>query len=215
MISAKWNGVTLTCTVQVKDATVDTLRSFRNPKSSSNQKKVILAGASLLDHWTSAYSAFGSTTIINNAIPDSFFANWNSWYKKLITQYNPKVVVLCLGTDDIGAGPFITGEQAAEKMQKLIEKIHKKCKKTKIFYVSLPLYPMNPTAWDATNTYNSLMKDYCSKKKFMTYLNLTTPLLAGSEPIEIYFKAPNTYLSPEGYNVVNSVVVKKVKKAAK
>jgi lysophospholipase L1-like esterase len=215
VISAKWNGVTLTCTVQVKDATVDTLRSFRNPKSSSNQKKVILAGASLLDHWTSAYSAFGSTTIINNAIPDSFFANWNSWYKKLITQYNPKVVVLCLGTDDIGAGPFITGEQAAEKMQKLIEKIHKKCKKTKIFYVSLPLYPMNPTAWDATNTYNSLMKDYCSKKKFMTYLNLTTPLLAGSEPIEIYFKAPNTYLSPEGYNVVNSVVVKKVKKAAK
>lgn len=219
VISAKWNGVTLNCTVQVKNATVDTLRAYHSPKSSANQRKVVFAGASLLDHWVSAYSAFGSTTIINNAIPDSFFSNWNSWYKKLITQYNPKVLVLCLGTDDIGAAPgvgtFLTGEQAAAKMQNLVEKIHKKCKKTKIFYVSLPLYPQNPTAWDATNTYNSLMKDYCSKKKFMTYLNLTTPLLAGSVPNEIYYKSPNTYLSTAGYDVVNSVVVKKVKKAAK
>ena len=215
VISAKWNNVTLNCTVQVKDATVDTLRSYRSPKSSANQRKVILAGGTLLDHWTEAYAAFGSTTVINNAIPYSTLVSWNSWYKKLITQYNPKAVVLCIGTDDIGNGDKITGEQAAAKMQNLIEKIHKKSKKTKIFYLSVPLYPMIPTSWDVTNAYNNLMKDYCGKKKYVTYLNLTTQLLTGEVPNEVYYRAPDTYLSPAGYNVVKSVVVKKVKKAAK
>lgn len=215
VITATWNDVTLSCTVQVKDATPETLSAFRSPKLAANQGKVILAGATLLDRWTDPYSAFGSTTVINNAVPNATFRNWNKWYKKLIAAYNPKAVVLCLGTDDIGAGPFISGEQAAAKMQNIIRKIHEKSKKTKIFYLALPLYPMNPTAWEATTTYNKLMKDYCKKKKYMTYLNLTPHLMAGAEPDDFFFKAPYTYLSSSGYDVLEDVVVKKVKKAAK
>jgi hypothetical protein len=74
---------------------------------------------------------------------------------------------------------------------------------------------MNPTAWEATNAYNKLMKDYCKKKKYMTYLNLTPHLMAGAEPDDFFFKAPYTYLSSSGYDVLEDVVVKKVKKAAK
>lgn len=216
VISAKWNNATRSCTVQVKNATPTTLTRFRDPRYLSNRGKVVLAGSSLLDHWEDPYTPFGSVAVINNSVPDSTFRNWNNWYKKLIVAYQPKALVLCLGTDDIGDGPDMSAERAADKMQKLIEKIHKKSKKTKIFYLSLPCYPKNSAAWETTRVYNRLMHDFCDEKKYMTYLPLTLKLTDEDEiPDETYYKGHQTYLSKAGYAVVEKVVVKKVRKAVR
>jgi hypothetical protein len=67
----------------------------------------------------------------------------------------------------------LTGEQCAENLQKLMDKIHKKYKKAKLFYCSNPLYPGRDTEWHRVSRFIHLMNEYCNKKKFATP-NVTT-----------------------------------------
>lgn len=218
LITATWGNMTVSCSVQVLAPSPSSLRKFYPVKQ--NKGKVILAGSSLFDHWSSFQTAFGSTKVINNSYHSALITDFLKNYKKLITSYNPKAVVLCLGTDELHQG-LATPEECAENMQKLISRIHKKSKKTKIFYVAIPLYAgRSEVLWDRVKTYNSLMKTYCSKhKKYVTYLNLAGKLMKNGKPVSSMFAQPyahgNLFLTTKGYKAAKSVIVKKVRKAAK
>ncbi len=216
-ITARYSTAYLTCSVRVLEASVGNLRKYRSPKSSSNKKKVVFAGAGLFDRWGSGlYAAFGSTDVINNAIPHSTLANWKSWTKKLITSYKPKALVLCIGSEDIGAGGAMTADQCTDALKNLIAKIRKKSSSTKIFVCALPCYPDRPNAWDTINEVNDTMKKYCSGKKKVTFLNLNSVLMKNGTPIARMFKEEGkNALSADGYAAIKNVIVKKVKKAAK
>ncbi len=218
LITANWNGVTVSASVQVLSATPGNLAKYYPAKK--NRKTVVLVGSTLFNHWTKAASAFGSTPVVNNSYSRATIAEFIRNYKKLITNYKPKAVVICLGTDELHKR-LVKEDQCVAQMQNLISKIHSKSKKTKIFYVAIPLYPSRSD--DLQNTikaYNDAMKEYCKQhKKYCTYLNLTGALMKGKKPNSSLFSDPDTggslALNSKGYDVVKKVIVKKVKKAAK
>ena len=228
LITATWNGVSVSASVQVLSANLNNMTKYYPSKK--NRQTVVMIGSTLFDHWSTAEKDFGSTPVVNNAFHQATIADFSKHYKKLITNYKPKAVVICLGTDEIHKRtingkeglPLETVEEACVKqMQTLITRIHKKSKKTKIFFVSLPLYPnRSADLWAAVNDYNSDMKAYCKKhKKYLTYLNLQGALMKGKKPNSAYFSGTesggNLYLTTAGYGKVKSVIVKKAKKAAK
>ncbi len=215
-VTCTYRTVTLSCTVRVLDVNLANLRAYRSPKNSANLNKLVLAGSGLLDHWgVSVYSAYGSTDVINNAIPHSTLANWKKWAKKLIINYKPKAVVLCIGSEDIGSGNAMTADQCVSNMKKILSKIRKGSKKTKIFVCSLPIYPDKPDSWPIVREVNETMRKYCNSHKKITYLNLNAKLVTNGAPIAAYFKADKYGLTPEGYSAIQKILVKKPKKAAK
>ena len=218
LITATWNGISVSASVQVLSASPKNLSKFYPSKK--NRKTVVLIGSTLFDHWSTASKNFGSTPVINNAYHQATIKEVTTNYKRLITNYKPKAVVICLGTDELHKR-LVSEEKCVKQMQALITKIHKKSKKTKIFFVSLPLYPnRSEKLWESVRQYNSDMKAYCKKhKKYVTYLNLQGALMKGKKPNSSYFSGTesraNVYLTSKGYGKVKSVIVKKVKKAAK
>ena len=213
-ISATWNNIRVVCFVQVLDTNPSTLRRFRPPKS--NRRKVVIAGTTLLDYWAGAQSAFGSISIVNNAVPRTTLAEWKVWRKQLITDYRPKAVIIGLGIEDIDMAPDLNVDQLANDVQGLLDTIHKTSRKAKIFFVSVPLYPGREAKWDTIRNYNAQMKDYCAKNAFATYMELNRVLLKNGLPDHSLFHGVYRYLSDAGYNRIKKVVVtRKVKKAAK
>ena len=214
-ITATWNNVRVTCSVQVLETNPSTLRQLRSPKS--NRRKVVIAGSTLLDYWAGAQAAFGSVSIVNNAVPRSTLAEWKGWRKKLITDYRPKAVIIGLGIEDIDMMPEPNVDQLAADVQALINTIHRTSRKAKIFFVSVPLYPGREAKWDAIRSYNAQMKAFCaSNKSFATFMNLNAVLLKGGVPDRTLFHGVYRYLSDAGYNKIKRVIVtKKVKRAAR
>lgn len=213
-ITATWNNVKVTCVVQVLDTNPSTLRQFRPPKS--NRGKVVIAGSTLLDYWAGAQAAFGSISIVNNAVPRTTLAEWKVWRKQLITNYRPKAVIIGLGIEDIDLAPGLNVDQLAGDMQDLINTIHKTSRKAKIFFVSVPLYPGREAKWDTIRNYNAQMKAYCAKNAFVTFMNLNRVLLKGGVPDHSLFHGVYRYLSDAGYNRIKKVIVtRKVKRAAR
>ncbi len=215
-VTASYGGASLTCSVYVLDVNVASLRKYRSPKSSSNRKKVLFAGSGLIDHWGSdLYAAFGSTDVINNAIPHSTLNDWQSWTKKLITSYKPKVLVLCIGSEDIGAGGAMTADQCTDALKDLITTILKKSKSTKVIVCSLPLYPDKQNAWATINEVNDDMKKFCDEKNKVVYLNLNSVLTVDGTPVARMFKAGKYALTSNGYAAIKKKVVRMVKRAAR
>ena len=221
LITATWNGISVSASVQVLSASPSNNAKYYPAKK--NKQTVVLIGSTLFDHWTTAFKDFGSTPVINNAYHKATIKEVTKYSAKLITNYKPKAVVICLGSDELHESWSTEGteEKCVEQMQALINKIHKKSKKTKIFFVSIPLYPnRSEKLWAKVLDYNNDMKAFCSKnKKYMTYLNLQGALMKGKKPNEKLFSGKyertNLYLTKDGYKVVKKVIVKKVKKAAK
>ncbi len=177
---------------------------------------MVFAGSILMDHWGSdLYSAFGSIDVINNSIPHSTLANWKSWTKKLITDYKPKVLVLCIGSEDIGAGGTMTADQCTDALKDIITKVRNKSKGTHVLVCSLPLYPDKQNAWTTINEVNNTMKKYCASKKKVVYLNLNSDLTTKGMPIAKMFKTGRYALSSTGYKAISKRVVRMVKKARK
>lgn len=213
-ITATWNNISVPCSVQVLETNPSSLRQYCPPKS--NRGRLVIVGSALMDYWATAQSDFGSTKIINNAISHTTLAEWRGWRKKLITDYKPKAVVICLGTEDLDANPAMSADDLANSMQDFIRAIHRTSKKAKVFFVSIPLYPTRQELWDTTRSYNSQMRAFCAKNKYLTYLNLSDALMAGAVPNHTMFNGVRRDLSAAGYQKVKKVVcTKKVKKAAK
>ena len=218
LITATWNGVSVSASVQVLSASPSNNAKYYPAKK--NRQTVVLIGSTLFDHWTTAFKDFGSTPVINNAYHKANIKEVTRYSAKLITNYKPKAVVICLGTDDLHT-LGLKEEECVVQMQNLITKIHKKSKKTKIFFVSIPLYPgLNEKLQATILDYNSDMKAFCKKnKKYVTYLDLQSKLMKGKNPDSSKFSGKeagkNLYLTSKGYKTVKSVIVKKVRKAVK
>lgn len=213
-VDVSYGDYTLSCKVKVAEANVNSLTKYR--KAKNYRQKVILAGSSLFDQWgSSIYGAFGSTTVINNAIAKSTIANWNSWCTKLITNYKPKAVVLYVGATDIGNGNSMTAPKVVDGLKKLIAKIRAKSKKTHVVVCSVLLYPDKEDAWPVTKEVNKTMKAYCEGKKKVTYLNLNGKLSEDGVPVKKYFKEGTYVLTKDGKDAIQKLIVKQAKKAAK
>lgn len=223
LITATWNGVSVSASVQVLKASASNNTKYYPAKQ--NKQTVVLIGSTLFDHWTTVFKDFGSTPVINNAYHKATIKEVSKYYTKLITAYKPKAVVICLGSDELHDAWSTEGteENCVKQMQDLITKIHKhkNSKKAKIFFVSIPLYPERSELLGAKiMDYNNDMKAFCAKnKKYLTFLNLQGALMKGKKPNASFFSGKhektNLYLTKEGYNVAKKVIVKKVRKAAK
>ena len=212
-ITARNKGKSYKCVVKVLNTTYDTLKVAYSLSSKKNRGKILLAGSSTLDYWSSAAAAFYPYEVQNMAIAGSTVAQWQKWYKQLIVPYKPKAVVIYVGTNDLAGGA--SWESTVFATWDLIEKIQKKLPKTPIYYVSMCPCESRPGLWKDINKCNKYMKKYCGWNKNLYYVNLFSYFTRNGKPKASLFREDKLHPNSKGYTVWKNVVAKKVKKDLK
>ncbi|MDO4321640.1 MAG: GDSL-type esterase/lipase family protein [Lachnospiraceae bacterium] len=217
-ITAKYKGKTYRCTVKVYNTTRSYLPSVLKQKytPSKNQEKIILAGSSSMEYWTSAASAFSPYKILNMGIAGTKVCHWEQLYTSLIVKYNPKAVVLYVGTNDIGEGMIRgIGAKTAANTRKLIQKIQKALPDTKIYYVSICPSIKRSDAWDEICICNKTMKAYCADQENLYYIDVASYMLKNGKPNSALYREDHLHLNDKGYKIWNKIIGSKVKKEMK
>lgn len=174
-ITAKYKGKTYRCTVRVYNATKSYLPAELRKQYTleTNQDKVILAGSSSIEFWKTASTALSPYKIMNMGVAGTTVSDWEKLYSSLIVRYNPKAVVLYVGSNDIGNGvDGLSGSQTAKQTQQLIQKIRKKLPDTQIYYVSICPTPKRCKAWKDIQNCNRRMEKYCASRKNLHYIDM-------------------------------------------
>ena len=215
VITARWRDIAVKCTINVTDISPELL-SAAYPATKQNKGKILLAGSSSMDFWESAPQAFFPYQEINTAIAGSTVQDWLVWYPHLITCYKPSAVVLYVGSNDLGHGAWISGEQNAANTIRLLNKISRKLKKSLIFYVSINPCWFRKGAWDKIKVSNSLVRKHCAKKKNLYYIDIVDAFArADGTPDPSLFLSDRLHPSKKGYEVWKKKVALPVKKKLK
>ena len=211
VIRAIWNDVLIACEITVKDNRPEHLTQAY-AVGRSNGGKILLAGSSSVDYWLDASHAFSPYGVINTAIEGSTVMNWLFWCPRLITQYKPCAVVLYAGSNDLGNGELVSGEENARNTIRLLDKISRSLKNTPVFYVSINPCWFRKGAWEKTSVSNQLVQNYCASKKHLYYIDIATTFMdSNGTPNPDFFESDQLHPNERGYAIWEQLVAKRVK----
>ena len=215
VITARWRDIAVKCTIKVTDISPELLAQAY-PAIKQNKGKIVLAGSSSIDYCENAYQAFSPYQVINTAIGGTTVIQWLSWYPRLITCYKPAAVVLYVGSNDLGNGAGISGEQNADNTIRLLNKVSRKLKKVPVFYVSINPCWFRKGAWDKIKVSNSLVRKHCAKKKNLYYIDIVAAFARqDGTPDPSLFLTDQLHPSKKGYEIWKKKVALSVKKRLK
>lgn len=166
---------------------------------------IVFVGSSSIRKWTTLAEDFPNHQVLNRGFGGSQLVDSIHFADRIVLPYEPRMVVLYAGTNDIHAGK--SPEQVFADFQAFVEKIHAKLPKTEIAYIS---NAGNPARWaevDRVKAANALIESYVKDQPGLKFINVF-PRMLGSDglPRPEIFGADRLHMNAEGYKLWTEIV---------
>jgi len=162
-------------------------------------------GSSSIRLWTNAPSLLPGHNIFNRGFGGSHLADSVAFVDRIVIPYQPKLVVLYAGDNDISAGKS-PGEVFAD-FKEFVRKVHAALPRTRIAFISIKPCPAREKYLDEVKAANRLIKEYIASDARLTYIDVFTPSLTadGKPRAELYIK-DGLHPNDAGYKLWASIV---------
>ncbi|EDY18272.1 lipolytic protein G-D-S-L family [Chthoniobacter flavus Ellin428] len=166
---------------------------------------IVFVGSSSIRKWTTLAEDFPHRVVINRGFGGSQLIDSVHFADRIVIPYEPRMIVLYAGTNDIHAGK--SPEQVFADFQSFVEKIHAKLPKTEIAYIS---NAGNPARWadvEKVKTANSLIEKYIEGKPGLKFIDVF-PRMLGTDglPRPEIFGPDRLHMNAEGYKLWTEIV---------
>jgi lysophospholipase L1-like esterase len=165
---------------------------------------IVFVGSSSIVKWDLAKS-FPGVEAINRGFGGSQLADSVHFAPRIVTKYEPRLVVLYAGDNDLAAGK--TPEQVADDFRAFVQAVRKDLPKTRIVYLSIKLSIARWKLADKIRQADALIEAVCKQGDGLQYVDVATPLLGeDGKPRAELFAPDGLHLNEKGYEVWASVV---------
>jgi lysophospholipase L1-like esterase len=166
---------------------------------------VVFVGSSSIRMWKTLKEDFPNHHVLNRGFGGSELKDSVHFADRIVLPYEPAMVVVYAGGNDIHNGK--SPEQVFEAFKAFEEKVHAKLPQTEIAYISIA---GNPARWaevEKVKAANELIAAYVSSKPHLKFINVFPRMLgADSLPRPEIFLADNLHMNAEGYKLWTEVV---------
>src|SRR5690606_37431552 len=118
---------------------------------------VLLIGATTIRLWPTLYYAYSHHQVLNWASGGAELVDWTHFAERIICPYEPRIVVLRAGGNDLHAGK--SPERVFDDYKAFVAKVHARLPKTMIVYISTGPTPARWAERDATRRLNRLIEE--------------------------------------------------------
>jgi lysophospholipase L1-like esterase len=173
---------------------------------------VEFAGSSMFEGWTEVTAHMAPIPAFNRAIGGSKTADILKYLDQLVIQYQPKVVVLYSGINDVSEG--VSSAKAVENIQKIIEVINAKLPETQVIYVAILNASNRADSWELINDANASIKKYAEQNSRMTFLDISSALVDGRGATrQEFLTSDQSHYNSAAYEAMAEAVKPAVQKA--
>lgn len=166
---------------------------------------VVFIGSSSIAQWTSLEQDFPGVPVINRGIGGSMLVDAVTSVDRVAIPYQPRVVVLYAGGNDLNAGK--TPERVFADFKAFVTNIHVVLPQTKIVYIAIKPSPSGWKIKDKVVATNALISAECAKDKRLAFADIYQPMLdAKGQPRPELFVKDMLHLNRAGYAVWKTVV---------
>jgi len=166
---------------------------------------IVFVGSSSIRKWTTLAADFPHHQVLNRGFGGSQLIDSVHFADRIVLPYEPRLIVLYAGGNDIHAGK--SPEQVFADFQAFVETVRAELPKTEIAYISIA---GNPSRWaevEKVKAANTMIEGYIKDKPGMKFINVF-PRMLGSDgqPRPEIFVADRLHMNAEGYKLWTEIV---------
>ena len=166
---------------------------------------IVFVGSSSIRKWTTLAEDFPHHQVINRGFGGSQLIDSVHFADRIVLPYEPRMIVLYAGGNDIHAGK--SPEQVFADFQAFVEKVRAKFPKTEIACISIA---GNPSRWaevEKVKTANRLIADYIKDKPGLKFIDVFSRMLGSDgQPQPDIFVADRLHMNAAGYKLWTEIV---------
>ena len=175
--------------------------SIKMPESGS----ILFVGSSSIRGWRSLPQDYPDRKILNRGFGGSEFKDANHYFNRIISKYKPSQVVIYEGDNDIASGK--SPEQVFNSFLEFVDKMEKGLPNTQLVILSIKPSISRWEKFPDMQAVNQRMREYASEKKWITFVNVATPMLdENGEPKAELFLGDGIHMKEKGYEIWREVL---------
>ena len=174
----------------------------QNPPAKS---AVVFVGSSSIRMWKDLAEDFPDTKVINRGFGGSQLADSTYYADRIVIPYQPRMVVLYAGDNDLAAGK--TSQQVFEDYKAFVSRVREKLPNAKIAFISIKPSLARVKLMEQMRATNELIRGYAAAGKNLVFIDVFPPMLnqAGQPRPELFIQ-DGLHMNREGYDIWRKVV---------
>jgi lysophospholipase L1-like esterase len=162
---------------------------------------LLFIGSSTIRLWKTLAEDFPQHRIINRGFGGSEIVDATHFADRIIFPYQPRMVLLRAGGNDLWAGK--SPEQVFADFKQFVAVIHAKSPETEIVFLSLSPSLARWRQADKEKAVNSFVRDYAGRTPGVKFIDAwSVPLDADGQPRPDLFLADKLHFNAAGYKVL-------------
>jgi len=178
-----------------------TIQTFEDwdRKNTFPSTPILFVGSSSIRMWPTR-ECFEDWAVINRGFGGSQVSDVNYYIKRIVLRYEPKVIVLYAGDNDIAAGE--NAGQVFDDYRQFTKRVHQKLPNTRIIFVGIKPSGSRWSLWPEMNKANTMIEEFSEKDRRLFYFDSATPLLdsEGRPNLDLFLK-DRLHLNAKGYEI--------------
>jgi lysophospholipase L1-like esterase len=166
---------------------------------------IVFIGSSSIALWRTLREDFPGHNVINRGFGGSEISDSIRVVHRIVTPYQPKMVVFFAGTNDIAAGK--TAETVFDDFRTFVGEVHSKVPEARVAFISIS---PAPSRWDKLPEFrkaNALVRNYATETDGVVYIDVFSHMLdPEGGPRPELFVEDRLHLNPSGYALWRRVV---------
>ncbi len=166
---------------------------------------VVFVGSSSIRMWKSLARDFPEHKVINRGFGGSQIADSVEFADRIVLPYQPRLVVLYAGGNDLNAGK--TPERVFADFQAFVAKLRAARPDVKLAYISSA---PNPARWaqiEKVRALNTLIREFSAKQGNAVFIDVHSRMLgADGQPLPDIYLKDRLHMNEKGYAIWREVV---------
>jgi lysophospholipase L1-like esterase len=167
---------------------------------------VLFVGSSSIRLWDELESQFQTLPgLVKRGFGGSQLSDCAAYLDRLVVAYQPRLVVLYAGDNDLNAGR--TPQQVLQSYQAFVEGVHRALPATRIAYLSIKPSPARAALLPAIREANALIREHAARDTRLDFIDIYQPMLAADgRPRAELFREDRLHLNAQGYALWHEVI---------
>ena len=162
--------------------------------------QILLAGSSTFRLWTTYKKDLSEFPVINRGFGGSQMNDLNFYFDRIVVKYEPKMILVYEGDNDLGAGE--NPDSVIREFKEFVQMVKLKLPKTKVVFCSIRPSLLRTAILDKQRIVNQGIKSFCKRQKRVYYLDIQKDFyLPNGNLMTDIFVADKLHLNQKGYGI--------------
>lgn len=188
----------------------------RDATETDPKNAILFAGSSSIRLWSSIAQDLYPYPVIQRGYGGAKFSDFAVYCKRIVYPHQFRALVIFIANDITGGETDKDPEELLKLFQYVVKQVQAVNKSEPIFFIQITPTNSRWKAWDKITTANNLIKNYCSQKEGLHFIE-TADQFIGSDgkPRQELFIEDQLHLNEEGYKIWSSIIRKKLDEVLK